>query len=166
MDYEEGGDPACWAHLFDEDEAGVKFKATLELAGKTATGFAVPDAIVEKLGAGKRPPVVVTFNGYSYRTTIAVMGGKFMIGVAAEHREASGAKAGDTLSVDVVLDAAPREVEVPKYFADALKKAGVRAAFDKLSYTYRKEHVRSVEDAKTDETRQRRIAKVIDALKG
>ena len=143
----------------------MKFKAKLELHGKTATGFAVPDTVVEKLGAGKRPPVVVTFNGYSFRTTIAPMGGQFLIGVSAEHRTASGVAAGDVLSVEVVLDEKPREVEVPKDLAAALKAAGLRAAFDKLSLTHRKEHVRAVEDAKTDATRERRIAKAIEMVR-
>lgn len=144
----------------------MKFKAALELNGKTATGFAVPDDIVEKLGGGKKPAVVVSFNGYTYRTTVASMGGRYLVPVSAEHRNAAGATAGDTLSVTIELDAAPREVEVPKYIADAFKKAKVLAAFEKLSYTYRKEHVRSIEDAKTEETRQRRIAKAIEKLGG
>jgi hypothetical protein len=143
----------------------MKFNAVLESNGKTATGLVVPDGMIEKLGAGKRPPVVVTIKGYSFRTTVAPMGGRYLIGVSAENRAGAGVKAGDKLSVTVELDTAPREVEVPKYIADAFKKAGVRDAFDKLSYTYRKEHVRSIEDAKTDETRQRRLTKVIDSLK-
>lgn len=143
-----------------------QFKTKLELNGKTATGLVVPDAIVEQLGGGKKPAVVVGFNGYSYRTTVAFMGGRYLIPVAAEHRTAAGVTAGDTLSVSIELDTAPREVEVPKYIADAFKKAKVLAAFEKLSYTYRKEHVRAIEDAKTEETRQRRIAKAIEKLGG
>jgi hypothetical protein len=143
----------------------VKFKAELQLMGKTATGFVVPDNVVEKLAAGKRPPVVATVKRYSYRTTIAPMGGQFLLGVSAEHRAAAGLKAGDTVTVDVVVDAAPREVEVPKYIADAFTQAGVRAAFDKLSYTHRKEHVRAIEEAKADATRQRRIDKAIAMLR-
>ncbi|MEY2470698.1 MAG: hypothetical protein QOK28_27 [Actinomycetota bacterium] len=142
----------------------MKFKAVLELHGKTATGMAVPESVIEKLGAGKRPPVVVTINGFSFRTTVAPMGGQYLIGVNADNRAAAGVKAGETLSVTVELDTAPREVEVPKYFAAALKNAGVRAAFDSLSYTHRKEHVRAVEDAKTEATRERRIVKAIQML--
>ena len=162
---EEGGDPACWAHLFEDEEIGVKFKAELKLNGKTATGMEVPENVVEALGGGKRPAVVVSFRGYSYRTTVAPMGGKYLIGVNADHRTASGVKAGDKLDVEVVLDTVPREVEVPAYIASALEQAGVRAAYDKLSYTNRKELVRSVEDAKTNETRDRRLAKAIEKLK-
>lgn len=143
----------------------MKFTTILQLHGKTATGMSVPASVVEKLGAGKRPPVVVTIKGFSFRTTVAPMGGQYMIGVNAENRAGAGVKAGDKLSVTVELDTAPREVEVPKYLADVFKRAGVRAAFDKLSYTHRKEHVRAIEDAKTDATRERRIAKAIEMLK-
>ncbi len=166
MAHEEGGDPACWAHVFDDDEVGVKFKAELELNGKTATGFGVPQNVVEHLGGGKRPAVVVSFNGYSYRTTIGSMGGRSMIPVSAEHRAASGVVAGDIVQLDVVLDDKARDVEVPKYVADAFEKAGVREAFDKLSFSHRKEHVRAIEDAKSEETRQRRIDKAIEKLRG
>src|SRR3954470_19835058 len=88
----------------------VTFTATLELAGKTATGMTVPADVVERLGAGKRPPVKVTINGYSWRNTIAVMGGRYMLGVAAEHRAAAGVAAGDALKVTLELDAEPRTV--------------------------------------------------------
>ena len=160
---DEGGDPACWAHLFEEDNS-LQFKAELELNGKSATGIAVPDVVVEQLGGGRRPAVVVGFNGYTYRTTIGSMGGRYLIPVAAERRDAAGVKAGDRLTVDISLDSVPREVEVPKYIADAFKKAGVLPAFDKLSYSHRKEHVRAIEDAKTEATRERRIAKAIEKL--
>ena len=90
-----------------------KFKTTLLLAGKTATGFVIPAEVVEKLGAGKKPPVLDTLNGYTYRNTIAVMGGKFMVGVSAEHREKSKVKAGDLLEIQLEPDTQIREVEVP-----------------------------------------------------
>ncbi|HET9757555.1 MAG TPA: DUF1905 domain-containing protein, partial [Candidatus Limnocylindrales bacterium] len=94
----------------------MRFKTTLELGGKTATGFRVPPEVVERLGKGKRPPVLVTINGHTYRNTVAVYGDVYMLGVAAEHREAAGVKAGDELDVDLELDSAPREVEVPADF--------------------------------------------------
>lgn len=143
----------------------VKFKATLELAGKTATGMTVPDDVVEKLGAGKRPPVKVTIRGYTYPNTIAVMGGRYMIGVSAEHRAGAGVKAGDTLDVTLELDAQPRTVDVPADLAKAMKAAGVRDAFDALAFTYRKEHARAVDEAKKPETRARRIDKIVDSLR-
>jgi len=143
----------------------VRFRATLQLAGKTATGMVVPDDVVEQLGAGKRPPVKVTIRGYTYANTVAVMGGKYMIGVSAEHRAGAGVKAGDELEVTLELDAQPRTVEVPADLAKALKAAGVRGSFDKLAFTYRKEHARSVEEAKKPETRARRIEKIVDSLR-
>src|SRR4051812_43245289 len=145
--------------------AKAVFTAKLELAGKTATGFTVPDDVVERLGAGKRPPVRVTIGGYSYRNTIAVMGGRFMLGVAAEHRAGAGIAAGDVVDVTVELDDQPRTVEVPDDLAAALAGAGVTDRFDGLAYTYRKEHVRAVQDAKSAETRQRRITKIVEGLR-
>src|SRR4051812_29602481 len=91
----------------------VKFRATLLLAGKTATGFVVPAPMVERLGPSRRPAVTVTIKGHSYRSTVASMGGRFMIGVSAEHRELAGVAAGDTFTVHLELDTKPREVTVP-----------------------------------------------------
>ena len=143
----------------------ITFKATLELAGKTATGVTVPDDVVERLGAGKRPPVKVTINGYTYRNTIAVMGGRYMLGVAAEHREGSGVIAGDKLTIRLELDDEPRTVVIPPDLADALNAAGALEAFERLSYTHRKEYVRAIEDAKKPETRERRVAAAVQAVK-
>jgi uncharacterized protein (DUF1800 family) len=140
------------------------FTTILELGGKTATGIEVPPQVVEAFGAGKRPPVTVTVNGHSWQSTVAVMGGRFMLGVPAEHRAAAGVNADDTLEVTLELDDAPRAVAVPRDLAEALAAADATAAFDRLAPSHRKEHVRSVEDAKKPETRARRIAKVIDAL--
>jgi hypothetical protein len=143
----------------------VKFRTVLEQAGKTATGIHVPDEVVEGLGAGKRPPVRVTINGYAYRSTVASMGGRFMVGVNAQNREAAGVAGGDTIDVEVELDTALREVAVPPDLAKALKKdAKAKKTFDGLSNSNKGWHVQSIEGAKTDETRQRRIAKSIAAL--
>ena len=143
----------------------TKFRATIRLEGKTATGIAVPDKVVEALGSSKRPAVVVTVGGHSYRTTISRMGGEFLIPLSAENRTAAGVAAGETVEVGVVLDTAPREVEVPADFAKAMKAvAGARTRFDALAFTHRKEWVRSIESAKAPETRQRRIAKALAAL--
>src|SRR5688572_16764718 len=118
----------------------MKFKTTLIQTGKTTTGIKIPPAIVEVLGAGKKPPVNVTLNGtYTYRNTVAVMGGKYWVGVAAEHREKSGVKGGDRIEVDLTLDTAPREITVPEDLAAALAKDKVaRAAFEKLSYSHKR----------------------------
>jgi hypothetical protein len=139
-----------------------KFKTTIMLAeDMNATGIVVPDDVVAKLGQGKKPKVVVSLKGYSYRSTVAVMGGKFMLPLAKEHRDKAGVKGGDKVEVTLEVDDAPREVEVPKDLAAALKKARARAAFDKLAFTHRKEHVRSIEEAKAAETRARRIEKAV-----
>jgi hypothetical protein len=144
----------------------VRFRATVEQAGKTATGIEVPETVVEGLGAGKRPPVRVTINGYTYRSTVASMGGRFMVGVSAENREASGVAGGDRVDVDIELDTAARVVGVPKDFAAALKKEPkARKTFDALSPSNKGWHVQSIERAKTDETRQRRIARSVAALR-
>jgi len=144
----------------------VRFRTTILQAGKTATGFEIPDGIIAALGRGKRPAVTVTINGYTYRNTVAVLGGVFMIGVSAENRAGAGVAGGDEVDVDLELDTAPREVTVPADFAAALDRdADARRTFDGLSYSNRQWHVLSIEGAKTDETRQRRIAKSIDALR-
>ena len=131
---------------------------------KNVVGIEVPSEVVEGLGGGKRPPVKVTLNGYSYRNTIAVMGGKYMVGVAAEHRQKAGVSGGDRLDVDIELDSAPREVTVPQDFAAALEAAGALATFQALAFSHRKEHVRAIEEAKAPETRQRRIEKAVQMV--
>ena len=143
----------------------MQFKTTLELGGKTATGFRIPEDVVEALGKGKRPPVLVTINGYTYRNTVAVYGDIYMLGVAAEHRAATGLKAGDEIEVDLELDMAPREVEVPADFSAALDAdPKARATFDGLSYSNKRRLTLAIDDAKTDETRTRRIDKFVSQL--
>ena len=130
-----------------------------------ATGLDVPAKVVESLNAGKRPKVTVTINGYTYRSTVSVYGGAYMLPLAKVHREAAGVKGGQAVKVTLEVDTAPREVEVPKDFAAALKKAGLRATFDALAFTHRKEHVRAIEEAKAPETRARRIVKAVEMVK-
>lgn len=143
----------------------AQFRATVELGGKTATGIHVPDRIVESLGAGRRPPVKVTLNGHSYPSTIASMGGRFMIPVSAENRSCAGVAAGDEVNVRLALDTAPRTVGVPADLAEALDRAaGARRRFDRLSYSNQRRYVLSVEGAKQAETRQRRIEKTVADL--
>ena len=144
----------------------MKFRATLEQSGKTATGVEVPSTVVDGLGAGKRPAVRVTINDHTYRSSIASMGGRFMLGVSAENREKAGVAGGDVIDVDVQVDTAPRTVDLPKDFAVALKKdKKAKTTFDSLSPSNKGWHVSSIEGAKTEETRQRRIAKSIAALR-
>ncbi len=142
------------------------FRTTILSAGKTAAGIEVPEAVVQALGAGRRPPVRVTINGYTYRNTVAVMGGSYMIGVSNEHRAASGLAPGDVVDVELELDTAPREVEVPADFAAALEaEPAARATFEKLSYSNKSLHTLQIEGAKAAETRQRRIERSIAALR-
>jgi hypothetical protein len=144
----------------------MRFRTTIRQSGKTATGIQVPDEVVEALGSGRRPAVKVTINGYTYRNTVAVIGGVYMVGVSAEHRAGAGVAGGDEVDVDVELDTAPREVAVPADFAAALDaEPNARRTFDGLSYSNKSWHVLQVTGAKTDETRQRRIAKSVDLLK-
>ena len=144
----------------------MKFHTTLLQSGKTATGIQVPNEVVESLGAGKRPPVRVTINGYTYRNTIAVMGGVFMVGVAAEHREKARVAGGDQIDVEIELDTAPRELAVPLDFSTALAaEPAARRSFESLSYSRKQALVLPIEQAKTPETRQRRIDKALVMLK-
>jgi hypothetical protein len=145
----------------------MRFRATLQLAGKTATGIEVPPDVVDALGAGKKPPVMVTIGGHTYRSTIASRGERFLLPVSAENRAGAGVAAGDELDVEVVLDRAPRDVVVPADLAAALDAVpGARDRFDALAYSHRKEHVRAIEEAKAEATRERRIAKAVEMLRG
>ena len=144
----------------------MRFKTTLDSAGKNAAGFRVPREVVEALGKGKRPPVLVTINGYSYRTSVAVYGDEYLIGVAQEHRAPAGVKPGDEIEVDLELDTAPREVEVPADFAAALDAAPeAKRFFDSLSYSNKRRFTLSIEGAKSAETRQRRIDSSVERLR-
>jgi Bacteriocin-protection, YdeI or OmpD-Associated/Domain of unknown function (DUF1905) len=144
----------------------MRFRTSILQSGLTATGIQVPDEVVEALGAGRRPTVKVTVNGYTYRSTVAVMGGASMISLSAEHRAAAGVAGGEEVEVDIDLDTALREVSVPVDFAAALDaEPAARRTFDGLSYSNKSWHVLQVEGAKTEESRQRRIAKSVDILK-
>jgi len=144
----------------------MRFRATLETEGKTATGINVPAEVVDALGAGKRPRVTVTINGHTYRSSVAVLGGRYMLGVSAENRAAAGVEGGQEVDVDLELDTAPREVTVPPDFAAALEaEPTAQDTFDGLSYSNRSWHVLQIDGAKTTETRQRRIAKSVEALR-
>jgi hypothetical protein len=135
--------------------------------GKNATGLRVPAEAVAAMGTKKRPSVKVSISGYTYRSTVAAYGDVFMLPLSAEHREAAGVEAGDEVEVTIELDVEPRTVEVPEDLAAALaEKPGARERFDALAYSARKEHVRQVESAKAQETRERRIAGIVAKLSG
>lgn len=142
----------------------MRFESVVELGGKTATGIPVPDDVVEALGSGKRPPVTISVNGHTYRTTAVRMGGRYFVPLSAENREAAGVSAGDEITVEIENDTAPREVALPEDLASAMDDAA-RAAYDGLAFTHRKEWVRWVEEAKRPETRATRIEKTVAALR-
>ena len=142
----------------------MKFTTTVFLDGNN-TGIEVPPEIVDQLGGGKRPAVNVTVGSFSYRSTVASMGGKYLIPLSAARRAEAGVKGGDTVEVALTLDTAPREIELPEDFALILgEHPQARAFFDTLSYSNRLKHVLAITDAKTEETRRRRLAKAIEQL--
>jgi hypothetical protein len=144
----------------------MTFRAEVLLNGKTATGIAVPDEVVSGLASGKRPPVQVTIGDYTYRTTVASRGQRFLIPISAENRTGAGVAAGQEIEVDVALDTAPRVVTVPSDLADALEREPEALRFfEGLSYSRQRFFVDSVEGAKTDATRVRRIDKAIGMLR-
>ena len=139
-----------------------KFNTIVKSEGKTAAGIVVPPEIVEALGSGRNPKVKVSVNGYTFRGTVQVSNGRFMLSFSADKREASGVKGGDQVEVTVELDTEPRTVEVPEDLRAALSaKARAMEAFEALAYSRRKEFVRQVNEAKAQETRARRISGIV-----
>jgi len=144
---------------------GVTFDTTVTAAGNN-TGIVVPDNLIDELGAGRRPAVVVNVNGYEYRNTVGVMGGKHMISISAAVRKETGLQGGDPIHVTLTLADTPREVAVPDDFAAALSAdPDAGAFFAALSNSLQRYHVDSVTEAKTAETRQRRIEKAISLFR-
>jgi hypothetical protein len=145
---------------------GMRFRATVELGAKTATGLEVPNEVVDGLGAGKRPAVRITVGAHTYRTTVASRGGRFLVPLSAENRAAAGVAAGEEVEVDIEVDTTSREVDVPADLAAELSRdSTAQRFFNGLSYTHRKEWVRWIEEAKKPETRSARIAKTTAALR-
>jgi len=143
----------------------MKFTTTIQGSGNK-TGIEVPEDVVQALGAGRRPPVIVTMNGESYRSSVAVMGGRNMVSVSAANRELTGVAAGDTVEVDLELDTEPRTVEIPDDLAAALDaEPEAKAFYGTLNYSSQRRYVEPITDAKTAETRSRRIAKAVEDLK-
>jgi antitoxin component of MazEF toxin-antitoxin module len=144
----------------------LRLTTTLVSRGPAAA-VVLDDEQVAVVGEGaKRFPVVATVNGHTWRTTVARMGGQFLVGLNRAVRQEAGVEAGDTVDVELELDTAPREVEVPQALADALAADDeAREAFDRLAYTHRKEYARWIEEAKRDETRRRRLAQALEMLR-
>jgi hypothetical protein len=144
----------------------MRFNTVIELGGKTATGFEVPADVVANLGKGKKPAVKVTIGNHTYRSTVAVMDGRFMLPLSAENREGAKVAAGEDVEVEVELDTEPRTVELPVDFDKALGRDRIaQQVFEGLSYSMKRSHVLSIEGAKTPETRQRRIEKAMATLR-
>ena len=139
----------------------VRFDTTVTASGNN-TGIVVPGEVIEQLGAGNRPPVLVNVNGYEYRNTVAVMGGRHMIGISATVRKATDLKGGDPIHVELILATTAREVNVPADFGAALAAdERARAFFEKLSNSMQRYHVDNINAAKSADTRQRRVEKAI-----
>lgn len=139
----------------------MKFKTKIFTGGGNTAGFWIPADVIDSFGKGKRVPVVVTINGYTFRNTIASYEGKFAIGVSMEHREKANIKVGDTVEIELVYDDKPREVEVPDYMQKELNKnPKAKEIFEKLAYSHKKEYVRWIIEAKKEETRNARLSKL------
>lgn len=144
----------------------MHFRAVILRNDKTATGIPVPPEVLESLGAGKRPAVRVTLGSYTYRTTVGIVDGRAMLPVSAEVRQRAGVAGGDEVDVEIEVDTAPREVTVPPDLAAALDQdPEARRFFDGLSYSNKRRFTQPIEDAKTAETRERRLAKAISQLR-
>jgi bifunctional DNA-binding transcriptional regulator/antitoxin component of YhaV-PrlF toxin-antitoxin module len=142
----------------------VVFTTKIKIEGNN-TGIEVPSEVMAHLGTSKKPPVIITVAGYTYRSTVAVMGGLFMVPLSKAHREATGINGGDEVEITIEADEEPRTVAIPTDLAAALiEHVGAKESFEALAYSKRKEFVRQVEEAKSPETRTRRIAGIIAKL--
>ncbi|PRY34580.1 DUF1905 domain-containing protein [Umezawaea tangerina] len=141
----------------------MHFRAKVLLSGKTATGVQVPDEVVTALGPSRKPPVRATIDTYTYRTSVASMGGVFMLPISAEVRTATGVAAGDDIDITLEPDTDPRDITIPADLDSAFTPE-TRHRFNALSYSAKPRLVTPIEDAKTPETRQRRITKIITDL--
>ena len=144
----------------------MRLTLQLQRAGGNATGFQIPDEAVTELGGGGRPKVAVTLNGFTFRSSIARMGGSYWLGVSAERRTAAGVEGGQVYDLDVELDTAPRVIETPDDLQAALAdEPALLAKWQKLSYSHQREHVEAITSAKAPETRARRVAKAVEMLR-
>ncbi len=142
------------------------FRATIENAGDGGAFVRIPFDVEEAFGK-KRVPVRATIDGEPYRGTLVRMSEPcHLLIVLKEIRQKIGKNFGDEVEVTVEEDTAPRVVEVPADFQQALDQTpDAKAAFEKTSYTHQREYVSAILDAKRDETRRSRIAKAIEMLK-
>jgi ABC-type uncharacterized transport system ATPase component len=150
--------------MSESTRRAASFDTNLAAVGNN-TGIEIPPAVIESLGAGKRPSLIVNVNGYEYRTTAGVMGGVSMIPVSAAIRKETGLVAGDAIHVELTVATAPRVVALPEDFALAMERAGVRGFYDALSNSLQRYHVDQINGAKSEETRIRRIDKSVDLFR-
>jgi hypothetical protein len=145
---------------------GMRFRTEILSNGKTAAGIEIPLDVLDALGTSRKPAVKVSLNGYTYRSTVATVNGAYMVGVSNDVRSAAGVAAGEVVDVDIELDTEPRVVTVPPDLAAALEaEPEARRFFDGLSYSNKRRIVMPIDDAKTPETRQRRIEKSVATLR-
>ncbi|WP_328630494.1 YdeI/OmpD-associated family protein [Streptomyces sp. NBC_00356] len=143
----------------------MKFRTHVE-PPEPMHGLEVPPELVDELGGGKRPPVVITVNGHTWRSRVALMRGRCLLGLSKANREAAGVETGEEVEVDLRLDTEPRTVTEPEDFAHALDAdPTARAAYDRLSHSRKRQHVLAIESAKKPETRARRIEKALESLR-
>jgi hypothetical protein len=144
----------------------ITIRILIQGTGESAAGMHLPDEVVEALGKGRKPPVKATINGYTWRSTVAVMGGEYWLGASKEVRRNAGVEAGQEVDLTLELDTEERVLEVPADFAAALDaEPDARRFFDTLSYSNKRRFTYSIDDAKTPETRQRRIDKSVSQLR-
>jgi hypothetical protein len=143
----------------------MKFRSEVE-PNEPMRGLEVPPEVVEALGRGKRPRVIITINGHTWRSRVAIMRGRFLLGLSNANREAAGVVTGEEVEVELEFDPEPPTVNLPEDFARALNAdPAARAAYDRLTHSRKRQHVHAIESAKKPETRKRRIEKAVAALK-
>jgi Bacteriocin-protection, YdeI or OmpD-Associated/Domain of unknown function (DUF1905) len=143
----------------------VKFRAIVE-PPEPMRGLEIPDEAVQVLGKTKRPPVIITINGHTWKSRVAIMRGRYLLGLSNANRKAAGVSTGDEVEVQVELDTVARVVVEPEDFARALDgDPAARAAYDRLAYTHKREHIRAIESAKRADTRERRIQQALEMLR-
>jgi len=143
----------------------MKFQARVIPSGN-ATAVEIPPQVMESIGPEARPLIVVTINGHSWRSRVALKHGKALVGINAANRAASGIAEGDLVEVNLESDTEPRVVDEPPDLAGALDAdPEVRAAFDRLAYGLKRKHVTQIEESKSSETRQRRVARLVTSLR-
>ena len=144
----------------------MRLTVELQRTGGNTTGFQIPDEFVAELGGGGRPKVAVTVNGFTFRSSIAKMGGTYWLGVSGERRTAAGIEGGQVYDLDIELDTAPRVIETPEDLRAALDaEPAAGEAWQKLSYSHQRQHVEAIASAKTPETRARRVARALEMLR-